>query len=96
MHLGAVLSKFNFLLMAFALVKPNIVERRRCINNSTIVGLLNVGIHLTGGVEDLKKALVRQWMIKWSIIENCLKIVIVNQVELRTDVVGLKVMYVGH
>jgi hypothetical protein len=96
MHLGAVLSKFNFLLMAFALVKPNIVERRRCINNSTIVGLLDVSIHLAGGVKDLKKALIRQWMIKWGIIENCLKVVIVNQVELRTDVVGLEVPNVGH
>jgi hypothetical protein len=59
LRLGAVLSKFNFLLTALALIKPNIVKWRRCINNSTIVGSLDVGIPYTS--QEVLKISRRHW-----------------------------------
>jgi len=77
------------LLTMLVFIKLNLIERRRCVYNSAILCPFNVRVDFTRFLGNIKKGFVRQWMIQRSIVENCLKVVIVNQMELGTDIVGL-------
>jgi hypothetical protein len=83
-----LLSNLKALLTTLAFIKPNVIKRRRCVYKSTVLGPFNVGVAFTRCLENIKKAFVRR-MIQRSIIENCLKVIIVNQMELGTDIISL-------
>jgi hypothetical protein len=46
-----------------AFIELNVIERRRSVDNSTVLGLFNIRVDLTSPFEDIKKALIRQRMI---------------------------------
>jgi hypothetical protein len=58
-----------------------------------IVQYLNKFHRICGRYQEV---LVRQGMIQWGIIKYILKIVVMNQMELWTDMIGLKVPNVGN
>ena len=85
----------KMLLTMLAFIEPNMIERRQCIDDGTILRLFDVRVDLTRQVEDVQKTFIRQSMIQWGIIENSLEVVIMNQVELGTDMISLEVPDVG-
>ncbi len=79
--MGMLLSNLKAFLMMFAFIKPNAIERRQCINNSTILRQFDVRVDLTTCLEDVQKVFIRQRMIHWGIVEYSFEIVIMNQME---------------
>ena len=94
--MGTVLSNLRALLMLLAFIKLSVIKRRWYIYYGTILRPFNVRVDLTRCVEDVHKAFIRQRMIQRGIVEYSLKVVIMNQMELGTDMISLEVPDVGN
>ena len=50
---STLICNLKALLTALAFIKPNVIKRRWCVNNSTILRLLDVRINLTRCIEKI-------------------------------------------
>jgi hypothetical protein len=88
---GTFLSNLKSFLTSLAFFEPNVIERRWCIDYGTILRPLDVGVDLTRRVKNVHKAFIRQRMIQRGIVEDSLKVVVMNHMELWTDMISLEV-----
>ena len=44
---STLFSNLKALLTLFAFIKPNVIKRRRCVDNGTVLGPFNVGVDFT-------------------------------------------------